>query len=157
VSFGIPERQLAAIMNKRGGERLVVEVSTGTDGGATVRGVLSVIDNTVDPNTGTIRLKATFDNRNGALWPGQFVNAVLTLDTQQAIVVPAEAVQAGQQGQFVYVVKSDNTVEPRPVVAGLQTGGRVVIENGVAAGETVVTDGQSRLFPGATIQAVPES
>jgi multidrug efflux system membrane fusion protein len=156
VSFGIPERQLGAITEKGAGQKLPVEASIGTEGGASAKGVLSVIDNTVDASTGTIRLKAIFDNRAGALWPGQFVNVVLTLDTREAVVVPGEAVQAGQQGQFVYVVKADNTVEPRPVVAGLNVAGKVIIESGVSAGETVVTDGQSRLFPGAVIEAVPE-
>ena len=89
------------------------------------------------------------------LWPGQFVTVVLTLDTiQNATVVPAEAVQAGQQGQFVYVVKADNTVEIRPVTVGRAFGRKTVIDKGLAPGETVVTDGQLRLFPGAQIRAV---
>ena len=91
---------------------------------------------------------------NRVLWPGQFVNVVLTLDTQtNATVVPSEAVQAGQKGQMIYVVKADKTVEPRIVTVGPARSGSVVVEKGVAAGETVVTDGQMRLFPGARIQA----
>jgi membrane fusion protein, multidrug efflux system len=109
----------------------------------------------VDSNTGTIRLKATFDNKDGMLWPGQFVTVVLTLDTRKATVVPAEAVQNGQQGQFVYVVKPDNHVEIRPITAGRAFESKMVIDSGVAPGETVVTDGQLRLFPGAQIKAVP--
>jgi multidrug efflux system membrane fusion protein len=109
----------------------------------------------VDAATGTIKLKATFENSERLLWPGQFVNVALTLDTRNnAVLVPAEAVQAGQQGQFVYVVKADQSVEPRKVSVGISSGKRVIIENGVAAGETVVTDGQLRLFPGAKIRAV---
>jgi membrane fusion protein, multidrug efflux system len=90
------------------------------------------------------------------LWPGQFVNAILTLDTRNnATVVPSEAVQAGQRGQMIYVVKQDGTVDPRPVVTGATVGRNVVIEKGIAPGETVVTDGQLRLFPGAHIIPVP--
>ena len=114
-----------------------------------------MIDNTVDASTGTIRLKATFENRDGLLWPGQFVNVVLTLDTiQNATVVPAEAVQSGQRGQYVYVVKADNTVESRVVTPGAAFGGKMVIEKGVAPGDTVVTDGQLMLFPGARVRLV---
>ena len=116
-----------------------------------VRGVLSMIDNQVDPATGTIRLKATFENRENLLWPGRFVSVVMTIDRQTATVIPAESVQAGQQGPFVYVVKADKTVEPRPVTVGATVKGKVIVEKGIAAGETVVTDGQSRLYPGATI------
>jgi multidrug efflux system membrane fusion protein len=114
-----------------------------------------VIDNTVDASTGTIHLKATFENRDGLLWPGQFVTAVLTLDTiRNATVVPAETVQAGQRGQFVYAVKPDNTVEIRMVTAGRAFGNKMVIEKGIAPGDTVVTDGQLRLYPGARVRAV---
>jgi multidrug efflux system membrane fusion protein len=109
----------------------------------------------VDPATGTIKLKAVFENGDRLLWPGQFVDAVLRLDAREATVVPAEAVQAGQRGQFVYVVKKDQTVEPRLVAAGRTVAGKVVLEKGVEPGETVVTDGQLRLYPGARIQAVP--
>jgi multidrug efflux system membrane fusion protein len=116
-----------------------------------------VIDNTVDPSTGTIRLKAVFDNRERLLWPGQFVNVLLRLDSSEETTVPSEAIQAGQQGQFVYVVKADKTAEFRPVAVGSTVGGKAVIEKGVAPGETVVTDGQLLLYPGARINAVPAS
>jgi multidrug efflux system membrane fusion protein len=123
-----------------------------------LQGTLAVIDNTVDAATGTIKLKATLENRERILWPGQFVNVALTLDTRSnATVVPAEAVQAGQKGQFVYVVKADQTVEPRVVATGAAMGGKLVVESGLAPGETVVTDGQLRLFPGARIKPVPAS
>jgi len=151
VTFGVPERHLASIVRQMARHKLAVDVSPDKESIQTVRGTLAVIDNAVDLNTGTIRLKAVFDNRDGRLWPGQFVNAVVTLDTLTATVVPAEAVQAGQQGSFVYVVKPDQTVEPRPVVLGQTFSGKVVVEKGIAAGDTVVTDGQSRLFPGAKI------
>jgi multidrug efflux system membrane fusion protein len=115
-----------------------------------------VIDNTVDTNTGTIRLKAVFDNTDHMLWPGQFVNVILTLDTQgNAIVVPSEAVQDGQRGQFIFVVKTDQTVESRPVTVARTIGRKAVIAKGVVPGETVVTDGQLLLYPGAKIHPVP--
>jgi multidrug efflux system membrane fusion protein len=152
ASFGVPERYLPAIAQKSSARRLAVQASIDRSAEQSVTGTLSVIDNTVDSNTGTIRLKAIFDNRDGRLWPGQFVNIVLTMDRQTAIVVPAESVQAGQQGSFVYVVKPDQSVEPRPVTTGAIYQGKVVIETGITAGETVVTDGQSRLFPGARIR-----
>ena len=157
VSFGVPEQHLGEIRTRSAGTKLPVEVSLKNDSAKKVQGSLSVIDNAVDPATGTIKLKAVFDNGDRLLWPGQFVDAVLHLDSREATVVPAEAVQAGQQGQFVYVVKKDQTVEPRLVAAGRTVGGKIVLEKGVAPGETVVTDGQLRLYPGARIQAVPAS
>jgi multidrug efflux system membrane fusion protein len=151
VTFGVPERYLSRISLQHSRHRLTVEASPDKDTKQTVRGTLTVIDNMVDPNTGTIRLKAIFDNKEGRLWPGQFVNVSLTIETQTATVIPSEAVQAGQTGSFVYLVKSDQTVEPRPVVVGQTVQGGVIVEKGVSAGDTIVTDGQSRLFPGAKI------
>jgi len=150
VSFGVPERYLNAILRLQSRRKLAVTAVAEKDAMPST-GMLSVIDNTVDPNTGTIRLKAVFDNTDGRLWPGQFLNVVLTLDTQTATLIPSEAVQVGQQGSFVYAVKADQSVEPRPVTVGQTTSGKVVIEKGIVAGETIVTDGQSRLFPGAKI------
>jgi len=152
VNFGVPERYLSDVSKQQARRKLRVDVSPEKEG-MPVSGTLSVIDNAVDRNTGTIRLKAALDNKEGRLWPGQFVNVVLTLDTQTATVVPSEAVQAGQQGSFIYVVKPDQGVDPRPVTVGQTYSGKVIIEKGVAAGETIVTDGQSRLFPGAKIAA----
>ena len=151
VTFGVPERYLSLISQQNSRRKLMVEVAPGKESEETIRGTLAVIDNTVDKNTGTIRLKAVFDNRDASLWPGQFANVVLTMDRQTATVIPAEAVQAGQQGSFVYVVKSDETVEPRPLTIGQTVGGKVMVQKGLVAGETIVTDGQSRLFPGAKI------
>jgi multidrug efflux system membrane fusion protein len=156
VTFAAPENRLGAIRQANRVRKVPVEVSFQNDPGNRARGVLSVIDNTADVNTGTIRLKATLQNETGLLWPGQFVNVTLLLDTlRNATVVPSEAVQPGQQGQFVYVVKPDKTVESRIVTLGSTIGRKVVVEKGVAPGETVVTDGQLRLFPGARIEAVP--
>ena len=155
VNFSVPEEHLPAIRRLSANRKLEVRVSSQDDPGRTASGYLSVIDNTVDESTGTIHLKATFENRDGLLWPGQFVTAVLTLDTiKNAAVVPAETVQAGQRGQFVYVVKPDNTVEIRMVTVGRAFGNKMVIEKGVAPGDTVVTDGQLRLYPGAMVRAV---
>ena len=154
VNFAAPEQYLASIRRLSIGRRLPVSAIANDNPGRTAQGSLSLIDNAVDSNTGTIRLKATFDNKDGMLWPGQFVTVVLTLDTRSATVVPAEAVQNGQQGQFVYVVKADSHVEIRPVTVGRAFGARMAIDKGLAAGETVVTDGQLRLFPGAQVKTV---
>lgn len=155
VNFSVPERHLAAIRRLSAGSRLDVRAIPQDNAAREARGRLVVIDNTVDTTTGTIKLKAEFENRDGLLWPGQFVTAVLTLDTiSGAIVVPTEAVQAGQRGPFIYVVKPDNAVEARLVKPGEAFGGRTVIQQGLAAGDTVVTDGQLRLFPGAPVRIV---
>jgi multidrug efflux system membrane fusion protein len=114
------------------------------------KGKVTFVDNTVDNTTGTILLKGTFPNQGKRLWPGQFVNIVLTLTAMHdAVVVPSAAVQTGQEGQFVFVVKGDNAVEIRPVVPGTVLGGDEVIEKGIQSGERVVTDGQLMLYPGA--------
>ena len=155
VNFNVPEEHLPAIRRLSANRKLAVSVSSQDDPGRTASGSLSVIDNAVDASTGTIHLKAVFENRDGLLWPGQFVTAVLTLDTiRNATVVPAETVQSGQRGQFVYAVKPDNTVEIRMVTAGPAFGDKMVIEKGVAPGDMVVTDGQLFLYPGAKVRAV---
>jgi multidrug efflux system membrane fusion protein len=154
VSFGVPEQHLEAI-RKTPPQNLPIRASVQDNPSKAVVGTLIVVDNTVDPTTGTIKLKANFENQDRVLWPGQFVNVTLTLGTlKKAVVVPAEAVQPGQKGPMIYVVKTEQTVEPRTVVVGQDYGKRVIIEKGVAAGETVVTDGQLRLFPGAPVRAV---
>jgi membrane fusion protein, multidrug efflux system len=155
VNFNVPEQHLAAVRRLSANRKLAVRVFAQDDPARGASGTLSVIDNTVDTATGTIHLKATFENTDGVLWPGQFVTSVLTLDTiQGATVVPAEAVQPGQQGQFVYVVGPDSKVAIRVVTAGRAFGKKMVIEKGLAPGDTVVTDGQLRLFPGAQVQLV---
>ncbi len=145
VQFAVPESQLTQLRARFGGK--AVAVSATPQGAATPEhGTLTFVDNAVDPTTGTITLKATYDNRNGTLWPGQFVSVAVTLtDRPAAIVVPAQAVQTGQRGQFVFVVTSDNGVEMRPVTIAQTVDQQSVIDKGVSAGETVVTDGQLKL------------
>jgi multidrug efflux system membrane fusion protein len=116
-------------------------------------GTLTFLDNAVDQRTGTLTLKASFENADDALWPGQFVNVSLTLRSDpDAIVVPSEAVQTGQAGSYVFVVKADNTVESRPVQVSRTAQRVAVITKGLTAGERVVTDGQLRLAPGAKVE-----
>jgi multidrug efflux system membrane fusion protein len=155
VSFSVPEQHLAAIKKYRAEVALKVEVTTAPAGQGPVVGALTFINNTVDPATGMIQLKATFPNADSALWPGQFVDAVLTLTIESAVVVPAQAVQAGQRGPFVFVVKPDLTVESRQVKTGRRLARELVIEQGLTPGERVVTDGQLRLVPGARVEIKP--
>jgi multidrug efflux system membrane fusion protein len=158
VDFSVPEQHLGAIRRLSAAHKLAVRVFSQDDPGRIASGGLSVIDNTVDSTTGTIHLKATFDNRDGMLWPGQFVTSILTLDTaRNATVIPSVAVQSGQQGSFVFAVKPDNTVAIKPVTVSRVFGDKAVIESGVAPGDTVVTDGTLVLFPGATVKLVDAS
>jgi multidrug efflux system membrane fusion protein len=115
---------------------------------------LSFLDNAVNSETGTIKIKGVFANAAKKLWPGRFIDVVMTLSSlKNAVTVPANAVQTGQQGQFVYIVKPDQTVEVRPVTVGPAMEEEIVIESGLASGETIVVDGQLRLTPGAVIEA----
>jgi multidrug efflux system membrane fusion protein len=153
VTFSVPERDLVRIRQSSGKEGLVVDGEIPGDEANPVKGKLSLVDNTVDPATGTVRLKATFLNDDRRLYPGQFVNVVLTLGTaNQAIVVPSQAVQVGQDKSFVYVVKADGTADMRTVKAGTTIDSMTVIEDGLKPGEQVVTDGQLRIVPGAKVQ-----
>jgi multidrug efflux system membrane fusion protein len=153
VSFSVPEQSLSEIKKYLAVGSVLVKASPRGQDDSPASGELSFLNNTVDPGTGMIQLKATFLNRESALWPGQFVNVVLTLTVEpDRVVIPSQAIQTGQQGQYVYVVRSDSTVESRPVTAGRRIGGETVIEKGVAAGEKVVTDGQLRLVSGTRVQ-----
>lgn len=148
VTFSVPEAQLNAIKNYMGQGKLAVRAKPQDDASTEEVGSLTFIDNTVDATTGTIKLKGTFSNTDHKLWPGQFVRVTLRLTTQQnAVTVPNEAVQAGQNGQFVYVVKPDRTVDARPVTTGQRVDQDLVIQSGVSAGDIVVTEGQLRLAP----------
>ncbi len=152
VTFSVPEKYLADIKKYMARGKLAVQAFISKDDARPEVGVLTFVDNTVDTATGTIKLKGTFTNKEKRLWPGQFVDVMLVLTTQpNAIVVPSQALQTGQEGQYVFVVKSDMTAEVRPVVVGFTMKGESVIEKGLKANETVVTDGQLRLTPGAKV------
>jgi membrane fusion protein, multidrug efflux system len=154
VSFSVPEQLLPDIRRASSGRQLPVSAIVSPEHTAT--GQLTFIDNAVDNTTGTIKLKATFPNADRALWPGQFVNVVMVLRTLRGVtVIPSEAIQAGQQGQFVYVLKADQTVESRIVKLGQAIDGKIVIESGVGPTDTVITDGQLRLVPGGRVRVVP--
>jgi multidrug efflux system membrane fusion protein len=156
VTFAVPEQFLDRIKRYRAAGELKVEAATQAPSERTARGELSFINNTVDATTGTIQLKATFANDDNALWPGQFVNVVLTLTTERAaLVIPSRAIQPGQQGPFVFVVKPDLRVESRPVVVAFNDGLDSVIAKGIRSGERVVTDGQLRLIPGVSVEIKP--
>jgi membrane fusion protein, multidrug efflux system len=152
VEFSIPESQLAQL-RAVGSPKIAVQALPQGGGMPIATGTLSFVDNTIDPTTGTITLKATFPNTNRALWPGQFVNVAAVLAQRpNSIVVPAQAVQTGQKGQYVFVVTQDNGVEMRPVRSTQSFDQFAVIDKGVAAGETVVTDGQLRLTPKSKVE-----
>lgn len=152
--FTIPADDLPAVMRKlTAGERLLVEAFDRSGQTQLATGALLTTDNQIDPTTGTSRLKAVFDNQDGALFPNQFVNVRLLVDRRpDAVIAPAASVQRGPQGTFVYAVTGDQTVEVRPVTIGATSGGDVQIESGLKAGETVVIDGVDKLRPGGAIQ-----
>ncbi|HEX5437084.1 MAG TPA: efflux RND transporter periplasmic adaptor subunit [Gemmatimonadaceae bacterium] len=153
VRFAVPQRDFPDIQRYSAGTTLPVRATPGEDSSAApVRGTLAFVDNAVDTVTGTVMLKARFANAGGALWPGQFVNVDLQLFVQQnALVVPSQAVMAGQDGSYVFVIDQEGTAQQHPVTVGRTVGNSVIIAKGVRAGERVVTDGQSRLAPGAKV------
>jgi multidrug efflux system membrane fusion protein len=159
VSFSVPEQFLPEIRKRMASNKLQVEASSPQSDERPEKGTVTFVDNAVDTSTGMIRLKGTFANRERKLWPGQFVNLVLTLTEEpNVIVVPSEAIQTGQEGQYVFVVKPDLTVESRQVVAGRTINGETVVQKGLQADERVVTDGQVRLYPGARVEVkTPDS
>jgi multidrug efflux system membrane fusion protein len=152
VTFAVPAVHLATIKQHKAAGSLVV-IATPQDGDAQpVTGALTFIDNAVDMTTDTIKLKATFANADRRLWPGQFARVTLRLAMlPHAIVVPDQAVQTGQDGQYVFVVKPDSTVEQRPVTSGQHVDQELVIDKGLQPGEIVVTEGQLRLEQGARV------
>ncbi|MDD2899998.1 MAG: efflux RND transporter periplasmic adaptor subunit [Desulfuromonadaceae bacterium] len=153
VTFSLPEKRLAEIKRAMAGNELKIEAIIPNEPGATEAGTLSFLDNAVNPTTGTIKLKGVFANTKRKLWPGQFTDVVVTLGNRKnAVVVPTAAIQTSQQGEFVYVVKPDNGVEVRQIASLIASGADTVVGKGLAAGEIVVTDGQLRLTPGATVE-----
>jgi multidrug efflux system membrane fusion protein len=156
VSFSIPEQYLPDVKKYLAAGSVRVQAFPRGQDGSPATGALTFVNNTVDATTGTIQLKATFPNQEGTLWPGQFVTVILTLTVQRdVVVIPSQAVQNGQQGQYVYVMRSDLTVESRPITVGMTLGAETVVAKGIAPGEKVVTDGQIRLVPGARVEAKP--
>lgn len=152
IDFSVPEQYLDEIKRHFAAGPMAVTAAIPQDTAHPETGRLAFINNTVDTNTGTVMMKAAFPNEGKRLWPGQFVNVTLTLQSlPDAVVVPSQAVQTGQNGKYIFVVKADNSVEMRPVVAGVTDGGDTVIEKGVSAGDTVVTDGQLMLMPGGHV------
>jgi len=152
VTFAVPEAQLTAVKRYMAVGKLPVRVRQQDDASPEEVGTLTFVDNSVDMTTGTIKLKGTFPNTDHKLWPGQFVRVNLRLTTRRdAVTVPNESVQTGQNGSFIYVVKPDRTVESRPVTVGARVDQDMVIESGIQAGETVVTEGQLRLAPGSRV------
>ncbi|MGE5516776.1 MAG: efflux RND transporter periplasmic adaptor subunit [Bacteroidota bacterium] len=152
VAFSVAEFHLPRIRAAMAAGPLDVNVSSSADPGLQATGRLSFVDSTIDVTTGTIALKATFDNADTRLWPGQYVNVALTLGTEaDALTVPAEAVQTGQTGQYVFTIGAGNVAEMRPVVVDRILDGIAVLRSGVAAGDKVVTEGQMRLGPGIKV------
>ena len=152
VSFSVPEQSLPAVRKYQASGELQVSAQVPNAGLPPVAGKLSFIDNTTDATTGTIKLKAEFANADRELWPGQFVDVVLTLTHQDnATVAPATAIQNGPNGQYVFVVKPDRTVELRPIRIARSEGDIAVMASGLSPGETVVTIGQLRLAPGSKV------
>jgi membrane fusion protein, multidrug efflux system len=153
VTFAVPERELDAVKRYMAAGKVHADAIVNGDTAHPVQGVISFVDNAVDRATGMIKLKASFPNEERRLWPGQFVDVIVTLTTEpDAVVVQSRAIQTGQQGQYVFVVKPDATVEVRPVVAERTHGQETVVGKGLEPGETVVTDGQLRLVPGAKVE-----
>ena len=152
--FTLPENDLLQVNQALAAGSVSVTALSQDGKTALDTGKLTVVDNQIDPATGTMRLKATFPNPRDALWPGEFVNVrVLTSQQRGVVTLPSEAVQVGPDGPFTYVVKADSTVEVRPLKLGEQSGDRTVITSGVAAGERVVTSNQFRLQPGARVRS----
>jgi len=155
VSFSVPEQNLAEIKKYRATGSLQVVARPPRQKETLATGELTFVNNTVDTTTAMIQLKATFANENNVLWPGQFVDVAMVITSRTAIVVPSQAIQPGQQGPYVFVVKPDQTVESRLVTPGVRLGAETIVEKGLKPAERVVTDGQLRLVPGARIEARP--
>lgn len=152
VAFALPEQHLDELRRRMAEGTLAVDATWRGEGAARVTGELFFINNAVDMTTGTIQLLARFANEDERLVPGQFIKASVTLATlANAVVVPSQAVQINQKGEYVWVLKDDKTVQPRAITVGPQAGTEIVVTKGLSSGETVVTDGQLRLFPGASV------
>jgi multidrug efflux system membrane fusion protein len=153
VTFSVPETRLADVKKYMAAGKLTVIASQSDAPEKVETGTLTFVDNAVDSTTGMVKLKGTFPNTDGGLWPGQFVNVVLRLTTMpDALVVPLKAVQIGPNGEYAYVIGPDMKAEMRPVVTGLKLQDEVVIAKGLQSGETVVTEGHLRIAPGMPVR-----
>ncbi|MCC6588611.1 MAG: efflux RND transporter periplasmic adaptor subunit [Bryobacterales bacterium] len=153
VTFSVPETQLASVKEAMSGGKLPVSATPPDDPATPERGMLTFVDSSVDPSTGTIKLKGTFTNPSRRLWPGQFVRVTLRLGQRAgALMVPNQAVQTGQDGSFVYRVKADSSVEPVNVTTAGRVEQDIIIARGLDVGDTVVTEGQLRLAPGMRVR-----
>lgn len=153
IVFTLPEDNIPAILAQMRNRTLEVEAYSRDDSTRIAAGKLVTIDNQIDPTTGTAKLKAVFDNADRQLWPNEFVNIRLLLDTQKnALTMPTAAVQRGNQGAFAFVVEPDDTVQVKPVKLGVTEGNLVAVEEGLKAGDMVVTDGQDRLQPNSRVE-----
>ncbi|HEY4372265.1 MAG TPA: efflux RND transporter periplasmic adaptor subunit [Burkholderiales bacterium] len=155
VIFTLPAESLQPVRAALAAGKVPVAALSRDGKTALGEGVVNLIDNQVDQTTGTIRLKSTFQNPENKLWPGDFVNAKVLVETRKdALTVPSAAIQRGPEGVFAYVVKPDNTVEARPLKIGIDTGSVTIIDSGLEPGERVTTSNQYRLQPGAHVQLV---
>ena len=153
VIFTLPEDQLPEVIQHMHQGTLIAQAYSRDDQTKLETGKLLTVDNQIDQTTGTVRLKAVFDNKNETLWPNQFVNTHLLLETRKnATVVPAAAIQRGQQGNYVFTLRPDNTVEVRPVTIAITQGNLTAIASGLSPDETVVTDGQDKLKEGSKVE-----
>jgi multidrug efflux system membrane fusion protein len=153
VTFSVPAIQLNSVKSQLGKNKVPVTVTPQDGSAASVDGALNFIDNSVDASTDTIKLKGLFANTDHRLWPGQFARVSMRVTTiPHALVLPNQAIQTGQDGQFVFVVKGDSTVDQQPVTTGQRIGDDVVVEKGLTSGQTIVTEGQLRLEAGTKIQ-----
>ena len=153
ASFTVTDKDLPAVKRQMAAGKVTVTAEVPGTPALKETGAITFIDNSIDPATGTIRMKASFDNAKKLLWPGQFVNLSITMALlNNAVVVPSQAIQTGQKGQFVFVVAKDGTAEIRPVSSGPVASGMTVIEKGLQAGEQVVIDGQMRVIPGGKVE-----
>ena len=153
VSFSIPQRDLPSVKKNMAAGKLAVRAALPNEEGVAEVGELTFVDNAMDRMTGTVQLRAKFDNASERLWPGQYVSVTMTLAMQDdAIVAPSSAVQVGRDGHYVFVIKPDNTAEFRPVTVRRIPGDLAVIEKGLQPGERVATDGQLRLVQGAKVE-----
>jgi membrane fusion protein, multidrug efflux system len=158
VSIALPQNNLPELRAAMAKGPVTVRVTPAGDKGEPISGKIAFFDNTIDSTSGTINVRSAFDNGDQRLWPGQFVNvSVLVRSDPNALVIAPAAIQAGQNGTYVFVIKDDNTAEARPVTVDRTVGGMAVISKGLSPGDKVVTDGQLRLSNGTHVQIVSDA